>query len=88
MGGAVRGVVRSVTDVFGGGGGSKPMTPTTITNNISTSGLGGAVGSKEAVASPEEKKLNTLDKKKLGSKGAVIPLQSTATSPVTSGVQI
>jgi hypothetical protein len=33
------GVTKSVLKVFGGGG-SKPMTPTTITNNISTSGLG------------------------------------------------
>jgi hypothetical protein len=86
MGGAVRGAVRSVSKVFGGGG-SKPMTPTTITNNISTSGLG-TLDNKEAVTAPEEKKLSTLNKKKLGSKGAVIPLQSTATNPVTSGVQI
>ena len=82
MGGISKGLAK-----FLGGGGSKAVTPISITTNTSTSGLG-TVDNKEAVASPEEKKLSTLDKKKLGSKGAVIPLQSTATNPVTSGVQI
>ena len=81
------GGLRKLTSKVFGGGGSKPMTSTTVTNNISTSGLG-TLDNKEAITSPEEKKLSTLDKKKLGSKGAVIPLQSTATNPVTSGVQI
>ena len=90
MGGAVRSLSKGVGGVVGkifgqmGGGDS---TPTTITNNIGTSGLG-TLSTKEALASPEEKKLSTLNKKKLGSKGAVIPLQSTATNPATSGVQI
>ena len=87
MGGAVRGVVRSVTDIFGGGG-SKAMTPTTITNNISTSGLG-TLDNKEAVTSPEEKKTSTLNKKKLGTRGLQIP--KTEAKPITGtvlGVQL
>ena len=82
-----------------GGGGSMSGAANSVVEkekSISTTsgskGIGmGQAGQEEDTAKKDKKKSDTLSKKKFGTRGAAIPLQSTATisgDPSTKGVQI
>ena len=71
-----------------GMGGAPQGSETAI--SLGTLGLG-QVGEEEEKAKKDKKKTNTLRKKKLGTRGAAVPLQSTKTisgDASTRGVQI
>ena len=85
MGGAIRSFKKSIGGLFGGG--STP-TPATYTNEISLNSVVGAMNSAAGeTQDKEKKKISTINKKKLGTTGAQIPLASAATSPA-GGIQI
>ena len=74
--------------LLGMGGAATQGSETEIT--LGTLGMG-QVGEEEEKAKKDKKKSNTLSKKKFGTRGAAIPLQSTKTisgDASTKGVQI
>ena len=76
--------------MLGMGGSSTQGSEADAQGNIGTMGMG-RVGEEEDKAKKDKKKTSTLSKKKLGTKGAAIPLQSTKTiagDASTKGVQI
>ena len=83
------GVVKSIKQGIGGffGGGSTPTPAAYTTNEISVNSVVGGVADTAGETQDKEKKVSTINKKKLGTTGAQIPLASTATSPA-GGIQI
>ena len=74
--------------LLGMGGAATQGSETAIT--LGTLGMG-RVGEEEDKAKKDKKKSNTLSKKKFGTRGAIVPLQSTKTisgDSSTKGVQI
>ena len=86
MGGAIRSFKKSIGGLFGGG--STPTPAAYTTNEISVNSVvGGVADTAGETQDKEKKKISTINKKKLGTTGAQIPLASTATSPA-GGIQI
>ena len=84
------GVVKSIKQGIGGffGGGSTPTPTAYTTNEISVNSVvGGVADTAGETQDKEKKKISTINKKKLGTTGAQIPLASAATSPA-GGIQI
>ena len=70
----------------------KAKNPPGVETTTGSLGIGmGQAGQEEEKAKKDKKKSNTLSKKKLGTRGAIVPLHSTQTisgDPATKGVQL
>lgn len=91
MGGAVKSIVKSVTNPFsailGGSSGGGVQQAISVPTTTSTS-LGGTTKGAEVTADEDKRKLNPLQKKKQGTSGVQIPLVSNNTAPSAGGIQV